>query len=121
MAADERRRNIRLRTRLTAQVTNVSTGIIQQALTRDISGKGVCLVTGDMIEPGTPLSIELHLPDHDAPVSFLGDVVWSMLLLPPGGQAKNPPAETGVRYVSIDPKIRTAIILYAQLNALPPP
>jgi len=121
MAADERRRNIRLQTRLSARVTNVSTGVSEQALTKDISGKGVCLITTDMIEPGTPMSVELQLPDHHAPVSFLGDVVWSMLLLPPGGEAKNPPAETGVRYVSIDPKVRTAIIQYAQLNALPPP
>ena len=121
MAGEERRRSIRLQTRLNAMITNVTTTAHQQALTKDISGSGVCIITDDLIEPGTPLSVELSLPDHDGPVSFLGDVVWSMLILPPGGRSTNPPAETGVRFVSIDPKVRTAIVQYARLNALPLP
>lgn len=121
MAGEERRRQIRLSTRLNATVTNVTTGAVQQALTKDISGAGVCLITDDMIDTGTPLSIAFHLPDLGTPVTFLGDVVWSMLILAPGGSTKNPPAETGIRYVSIDPKVRAAIVQYARMNALPPP
>lgn len=116
----ERRQSIRLSTRLSATFKDLSTGAVQRALTKDISGSGVCLVTEEMLEAGTPLAIEVTLPDRDAPIKFLADVVWSMPMIDPQQPSSHPPAETGLRFVSIDPKDRTLIMQYAQLHALPP-
>ena len=120
MDSPDRRRAVRLTTRLSTTFKNLHTGIVQQALTRDISGEGVCLLTEEMLEPGTPLAVEIHLPDYDAPIAFLADVVWSMLVIDQETLSKHPLSETGVKYVSIDPKLRTCIMQYAALHALPP-
>ena len=90
-------------------------------MTKDIGGKGVCLVTvtEEEMAPGTPLAVEIRLPDRQAPIAFLGEVVWSMLLVEASARSKRPPAETGIRFVSIDPKDRALIMQFARLNALP--
>ena len=83
------------------------------------SGKGVCLVTEGVVELGTPLAVEIWLPDREKPIAFLGDVVRSVPVGTPRPGAKTPTAETGIRFVSIDPKDRALIIQFARLNALP--
>ena len=117
----ERRKFTRLRSRLTTTFKVLATGKILRALTRDIGGIGVCLLTEDPIEPGTPLEVEIKLPDVPAPITFAGEVVWSK---PVASSTQSYigelTAETGVKFVDIDPKARLLILQYAALNALPP-
>ena len=115
----ELRRFIRLPSRLTAIFKVVKTGKVRRALTKDISAGGVCFVTEEVLEPGMALEVDLKLPDRAAPITFLGEVAWSR---PIGSQRKsyeNPTAETGVKFVSIDPKDQALIMQYAKLNAPP--
>ena len=116
---DERRRSVRLRTRLTTIYKNLSTGRVQRALTKDVSGHGACLVTDDLLEAGTPLEIEIKLPDRATPVTLLAEVVWSGFQLEASGQTGSR-AEAGIKFVSIDPKDHALVMQFARFNALPP-
>ena len=113
----EQRQFIRINTRLTAIFKILTTGKVRRALTKDVSGGGVCFVTEGLLEPGTALEIELKLPDRAEPIRFTGEVAWSR---PVGGTTKryaNPTAETGVRFVAIDAKDRALVLQYTTLNA----
>ena len=115
---EEHRRFIRVTSRLNATFKIVKTGRVARALTKDIGTGGICFVTADILEPGTVVEVEMKLPDSEAPVRFLGEVAWSR----PIGHAKSyedPTGETGVKFVSIDPKDRALIMHYATLNAPP--
>ncbi len=98
---------------------DLNSGKAHRALTKDIGGNGVCLVTEDEMATGTPLAVQITLPDRPAPIAFLGDVVWSILLMEASQYSARPPVETGIRFVSIDPKDRALIKQFARLNALP--
>ncbi|MBI4003906.1 MAG: PilZ domain-containing protein [Candidatus Omnitrophica bacterium] len=115
----EQRRFIRITSRLTAIVKIVKTGKIKRALTRDVSAGGICVVTEEILEPGTALEVELKLPDREAPVRFLGEVAWSRPIGPTPKSYENPTEETGVKFISIDPNDRTLLMQYAKLNAPP--
>ncbi len=116
---DEHRRSIRLWTRLTTIFKNRTTGRVQRALTKDVSGHGACLVTDDRLEAGTSLEVEIKLPDHPVPVTCLAEVIWSAFRLDAQGRNTSK-AETGIKFVSIDPKDHTRIMQYARFNVLPP-
>lgn len=115
----EQRRFIRITNRLTAIFTVVKTGKTRRALTRDISAGGICVITEELLEPGTALEVALTLPDREAPITFLGEVAWSRPVGPAPKSYQNPTAETGIKFVSIDPKEQQLIMQYAKLNALP--
>jgi len=115
----EQRHFIRITSRLNATFKIVKTGRVARALTKDISAGGICFVTAGILEPGTAVEVEMKLPDSETPVRFLGEVAWSC----PIGHAKSyedPTGETGVKFISIDPKDRALIMHYAKLNAPPP-
>ena len=112
----ERRQFIRVHARLTTLIKPLKTAKVRRALTKDISGIGVCLVTEELCELGTPLEVEMRLPDYDAPVKFLGQVMWSKPIGEPR-KGQPPTAEIGLRVVSIDPKDRSLLMQYAKLNA----
>ena len=116
----EQRRFIRVTSRLAAVVKIVKTGKVRRALTRDISAGGICVVTEELLEPGTALEVEVKLPDREAPITFLGEVSWSRPIGPPPKSYQTPTSEAGVKFVSIDPKEQDLIMLYAKLNAPPP-
>ncbi|OGX28907.1 MAG: hypothetical protein A3B78_01885 [Omnitrophica WOR_2 bacterium RIFCSPHIGHO2_02_FULL_67_20] len=119
IGGEERRRSVRLRTRLTTVFKSLTTGRVQRALTKDVSGHGACLVTDDLLEVGTPLEVEIKLPDHPTPVTCLAEVAWSTFRVDAQGPGK-PKAETGIKFLSIDPKEHARIMQYARFNALPP-
>ncbi len=49
-----------------------------QALTRDISDRGLRLETTGPVEPGTPLTLSLQLHETDIfPIRFQGECVWN--------------------------------------------
>ena|SRR3989338_929015 len=116
---EEQRRFIRVTGRLVAVVTIVKTKKVRRALTKDISAGGICFVTEEILELGTALEVELKLPDREAPIIFLGEVAWSRPIGPKPKSYQDPTAETGVKFVSIDPKERELIMQYAKLNAPP--
>ena len=115
----ERRESVRIRERLVTFVKNPATGKVHRALTRDLGGIGVCLITNEPLESGAAIEAELKLPDREAPVTFSAAVVWSRVIDEPGRSRDRPTREVGVQFVRIDPKDRALIQQYAALNALP--
>lgn len=116
----ERRRSIRLDLRLPTTLKDLRTAVVEQAFTKDISGHGMCFLTHKTLAPGTRLSVAIKLPDLKTPLSFDTEVVWSRPSAEPPQRASPHQAEAGVRFVRIDPKDRTLIMLYARLHTLPP-
>ncbi len=114
------RRFIRAQSRIVTFIAFPQTGKVRRALTKDIGAGGVCVITEQLLEPGTMVDLEMTLPDRTAPIRCSAEVVWSR---PIGGPRKegyeNPTAETGVKFVRIDPKDRTLLIQYATINAPP--
>ena len=115
----ERRKFIRVNTRLTAIFKNLKTGKVRRALTKDVSGLGLCLVTEEILEPGTLLGVEIKLPDREAPITFTAEVVWSRPIMLSRKSYENPTGETGIRFLGIDPKDQKLLRAYATINAPP--
>lgn len=70
----------------------------------EISGGGVRFATGQRLQPGTQLELELILPGDSAPVQAKGEVIWS------GRLNHQRPYEAGVRFTEIDPLQRGRVI-----------
>lgn len=116
---EEQRRFIRIHSRLMTFITFPDTGKVRRALTKDVSAGGVCLVTEELLKAGTPLDVELKLPDRDRSIAFTGVVKWSKPIGESHKSYENPTAETGVEFVRIDPDDQKQLMLYAKLNAPP--
>lgn len=116
---EERRQGPRIRMRLTTTFKLLCTGKVLRALTKDVWAGGICLITEGELEPGSPLELEVHLPDRPRPVKCLGEVVWSRSVDAPAKSDDRPTAETGVKFTSIDPADRTSLIQFAAMNAMP--
>ncbi len=116
---EERRRFIRLHTRLTMIFKILDTGKVQRTLTKNVGGIGVCFVSEEQFQPGAKLDIEVKFPDRDTPVRFTADVIWSRPVGEPRKSYQPPTVETGVQFVTIDPKDLALIRQYTALNAPP--
>ncbi len=116
---DERRRFIRAPMRLTTFYTIVGSGKTRRALTKDISGGGLRLITETLLEPAAQLKIEMTLPDDPTPITFDAQVAWSRPVDLQHPSAGNPTAETGITIVKINSKAHTLLKQYAALNAPP--
>ena len=114
----ERRRHIRAVSRLTTFIKVIETGRVVRGLTKDLSAVGICVALEGALEAGTPLEVEVALPDRPQPLRFLGEVVWTKVVERPRG--KDPRCELGVKFVSIDSNDQSSLMQYAMLNALPP-
>ena len=117
---EEQRKYIRIQLRLTTFVKFLDTGKVRRALTKDLSAAGICFVAEEPIPKGTPLGIELQLPDRQTPIQCLVEVVWCKPVSESSPGSHAPASEVGVKFVSIDPKERALILQYATMNALPP-
>ena len=117
----ERRQYTRLSSRLTVVFTVGANLKQQRALTRDIGGAGVCLVTEKRLRLGSILQAELKLPDRDLPVAFVARVVWNRSSFEGRRSYQDPKAEIGVTFVKIQDEDRAALVHFARMNALPSP
>jgi len=51
-----------------------------EALTEDISAKGIGLTAPEQLQPRTPLEMWLKIPDKGEPLYIRGEVVWSRMV-----------------------------------------
>ena len=59
------------------KVKYATNGVVNNAESLDISTKGVRLLLDERIEKGTPLRLEIKIPDQDRLVKARGEVVWA--------------------------------------------
>ncbi|MBI4343421.1 MAG: PilZ domain-containing protein [Candidatus Omnitrophica bacterium] len=116
----DRRRFIRAGARLTILLKDVATGKAWRVLTKNLSGGGLCVITDGLLMAGSAMEVELTLPDRDAPLVLSAEVSWSKIVAAARRSYESPRAESGLKFMQIDPKTRALLEQYAKLSAPPP-
>jgi c-di-GMP-binding flagellar brake protein YcgR len=115
----ERRRFVRLDTRLPVTYQVLPSTTPQQTKTKDIGGGGVCLFLNEPVAVGTTLQAQIKIPDQEHPVSFTGRVVWCEQYEIIGKSRRERSVEAGVEFEQIDPRDQQAIMRYVILSLQP--
>jgi c-di-GMP-binding flagellar brake protein YcgR len=113
---EEHRQFVRLDTRLELTYNLLPSGSPQRTITRNVSAGGLCLVSDRVLTPGSQLQISMQLPDHQAPIHFIGEVVWSDPYEIIGKTERQHAVETGLRFVEISPDDRDALMRHVILT-----
>ena len=111
---------VRIRSHLTAIVRLSGTEEIVRALTRDIGVSGVRLLTEAPLPSGELIGVELELPDRGQRIVFTGEVVWSKHIEGAAVGEDESAIESGIKFITIDPKEREALMQWVALNTLHP-
>ena len=117
---EERRRFVRLDTRLEVEYSVLPSGSPRATVSKDISGGGICLFADRMLPVATKLQIAMRLPGRESPVHFTGEVMWSEQYEVIGRTQRDKAVEVGVRFVEIAPQDREAIMQHVILSMKPP-
>jgi len=117
---EERRKFVRLQSRLKAKCWVLGTEEPLSLLSRNIGGGGISLFTKRRLAAGTVLGIEVYFPGRVAPVRFTGEVIWSGELITSGVQDALNTYETGVRFLDITPGDHAYILKYAETAIVKP-
>jgi len=105
----ERRKFIRLDSSLPIKYRRLDEkASFDKALTKNISGSGICIELKEVLAPGTRIQLEINLPNESKPIFFIGEVVWQDKISssPHGSLA------TGIRYIKIGLTQRQKITNY---------
>jgi len=117
---EERRKFVRLDTRLQMQCTVLPTGTTKATVSKDIGGGGICLFSDKPLTAGTRVQVAMKLPDKEQPVNFVGEVVWCDQYEVIGKAERQHSIEAGVRFVEISPQDRDAVMQYVILQMKSP-
>lgn len=115
---EERRKFVRLQSRLKAKCWVLGTEEPLSSASRNIGGGGISLFTKRRLAPGTVLGVEVYFPGRLVPVRFTGEVIWSGELITSGEHDTLNTYETGVQFLDITPEDRTYILKYAETAIL---
>ncbi len=116
---EERRRFVRLDTRLDVSYAVQPAGTVQRTSSKDIGGGGICLFADHVLEPGTCLKVSMKLPELEQPVAFTAEVVWSEPYEVIGRTVRERAVELGVRFLDIAPQDQEAIMQHVILSLKP--
>ena len=111
----EHRRFARLDTKLPVTYRVLPATTFRGTKTKNISGGGICMLVNEPLSPGTTLEVMVKLPSRGDLVMFTGEIVWCR----PNTTQPARSIEAGIRFVSINPADRQAILQHVILN-LPP-
>ena len=117
---EERRKFVRLDTRLEISYAVLPAEQAKHAVTKDISAGGICLFAEKPLPPGTRLQVAMTLPGRKEPVHFTAEVVWAESYEVIGKEQRQRAVEIGVRFVEIAPKDQEAILQHVILSLKPP-
>ena len=118
---EERRKFVRLDTRLPVAYQVLRGPASKASLSSDIGGGGVCLFLSDPLKTGTLLRVEVTLPDQPKPIAFTGEVVWCEQYEMIGKAQRDRSVEAGVKFVQIQPQEQQAIMPHVILTLQPHP
>ena len=116
---EERRRFVRLDTRLAVSYDVLPSEGERMTVLKDVGGGGVCLFADRPLPPGTGLRVSMKLPDRQDPVRFTAEVVWSEPYEIIGQTSREQAVEVGVRFLEIAPQEREAILQHVILGLRP--
>ena len=115
----ERRRFVRLDTRLPVSYQVLPSEPRQTSISADLSGGGMCLFVNEPLKLGTPLRVTISLPDRDRPIAFTAEVVWCEAYEMIGKTQRSRSIEAGVKFLQIAPEDQQAIMRYVILSLQP--
>ena len=113
---EERRQFVRLDTRLEIQYSLLPSEAPQPAITKDISGRGICLFAENELTPGTRLQVAMKLPGREKPVNFTAEVVWCEAYEMIGKSERQRSVEVGVPFIEVSPEDQEAVMQYVILT-----
>ena len=116
---EERRKFVRLDTRLSTEYRIVSASAATRLVTKDIGGGGVCIFVSEPLSVGTQLQVTITLPDASRTIAFTGEVVWCESYEIIGKAQQHRSILAGVKFVSIAPEDQREIMRYVILSLQP--
>lgn len=116
---EERRRFVRLDTRLSVTYQVLPSSQAKQSVTKDIGGGGICVFLSEPLQERTQLRVEIVLPDRPQPITFMGEVVWCEQYDIIGKSQQHRSIMAGVRFLNIKPDDQDAIMQHVILNLQP--
>ncbi len=117
---EERRKFVRLDTRLDVTYTILPSGTAKETVTKGVGGGGICIFTEQALPAGTRLQVALKLPGLERPVNFIGEIVWSEQYETIGKSERRRSIEAGLRFVEIAPQDRDTVLRHVILTLQPP-
>ncbi len=106
---EEKRKFVRLE--FPIEVTyriSANPSIEDKSISKNISGGGIRIILKEKLLPGSPLELEINVPDTDVPISALGETVWQEEMV----MGREVCYESGVKFVKISPEDRDKITHY---------
>lgn len=114
---EERRRYIRLDTRLRITYRILPSPAPTISETLDIGGGGIRIFLNEPMNVGTLLELEIFLPEDNKPIRCRGKVVWiEEFSIYQGTKEERKELEAGVEFTNIAPEDRDHIIKYVILG-----
>ena len=117
---EERRRFVRLDTRLPVAYRLLPSAQPEATVTSDIGGGGVCLFLSEPLRPGTRLQVEIKPPDREQPIRFTAEVVWCEEYETISKTRRDRSIEAGVKFIQIEDDDQQAILSHVILSLKPP-
>ena len=118
---EERRKFVRLDTRLPVTYQVMQGPASRVSLSSDIGGGGVCLFLSEPLKPGTFVRVEVTLSDPPRAVTFTGEVIWCEQYEMIGKTQRERSVEAGVKFIQIEPSDQQAIMRHVILSLQPQP
>ena len=116
---EERRKFVRLDTRLEIGYTVLPGGTAQAVVSKDVGGGGMCFFADQSLAPGTLLQMSMQLPGREQPVHFTAEVVWSEPYEVIGKTQRQQAVEVGIKFLEVSPKDQDAIMQHVILTFKP--
>jgi len=116
---EERRRFVRLDTRLEVTYTVLPGTHARQAVTKDIGGGGICFFADSELKPGDRLQVTMKLPGREQPANFTAEVIWCEPYEVIGKAGRQRSIEVGVRFLEIAPQDQEAVMQHVILSLKP--
>ncbi len=96
----ERRQYLRLKATVAINYTVIGKPGTVQVSSKNISARGLCIVTEEQLAAETPLQLEIRLPDAKDPIRALARVVWQKKF-EAAGESPKVYFDTGMEFTGI--------------------
>ncbi len=121
MQTEEQRRFARLFINVPVTYLILPDGSVEQSVTRDVGGGGVCLFVDEPLQKEALLRVEIKLPEQGPSITFVGEVAWcqeyELVGKTTGGDVhQDRLIQTGLKFMQIDPEDRKTLLRYCQLS-----
>lgn len=113
---EERRKFVRLDTRLEVTYTALPSGSAQHTVSKGIGGGGLCFFSDKPLAAGTCLQMAMKLPGREQPAHFTAEVVWSEPYEVIGKTERQRAVEVGVRFLEVSPNDLDAVMQHVILS-----